>query len=306
MTTTPDAIARAVRALAADGQRGWPQRAGSPPPPPGCVALDYSGLAAIRHLDPASAVVWVEAGATWGEVEATLAPRALTLGPLPAWVRNRPIFQSLAEDDRLRGSPRFGQLTDSLLALRAVLPNGALSRAPTTPRRATGPDLPRSVLGAHHQAGLVTDVHLQAWPRPRAPEVRAAALATFAEALTAAVAVLRAGVRPVGWQVARGHGDIRLTAELATAAEAEIFAVAAGGRAMTPMDISEPDEIKAIFSGSLAEAAACAQHTSGSRLTDIRPEGATVLASRGRPAARTDAWPELAAAVFRRLEGEGR
>lgn len=290
MSTTPDAIARALKALG--GRPAWPVRGDSPKVPEGYEPIDYAGLTTIRHIDAMSAVVWVEAGATWGEVEMALAPRALTLGPVPAWLWARPIFQSLAEDDRLRPSPRFGQLTDSLLSIRAALPSGDLSHAPTTPRRATGPDLPRCVLGAQHRAGLVTDVRVQAWPRtPMARRVRA--FPGFAEALDAAAALLRSGVRPTWWQASRGRGDVRLVVDL-PAAEAALFGGEVAG------DLAEPTEIKSIFVGSRTEAAAFAKAHPATRLCDIRPEGATVFATRGEPAPVAD-WPALAATVFEGL-----
>ena len=260
--------------------------------PDGYAPIDYSGLARIRAIDAVSAVVWAEAGATWGEVEQALAPRALTLGPVPAWLWDRMIVDSLAQDDRLRPSPRFGQLTDSLLSMRAALPDGALTHAPTTPRRATGPDLPRCVIGAHHRAGLVVDVHIQAWPRP-VVERRVQAFAGFAEALDGAVALLRAGVRPVWWQAARGRGDVRLLVEV-------VAGEAGGWGTVAPGDTSEPTEIRAVFTGARAEAAAYAQAHPGTRICDIRPEGATVFAARGAPEPAAD-WADLAAQVFEQV-----
>lgn len=291
--STAEAIAREAR-----GRLAWPVRGDLPVIPDGYTPIDYAGLAAVRSIDAVSAVVWAEAGATWGEVEQALAPRALTLGPVPAWLWSRMIVTSLAADDRLRPSPRFGQLTDNLLSIRAALPDGALSRAPTTPRRATGPDLPRCVLGAHHRAGLVVDVHLQAWPRP-VVERRSHSFAGFAEALDAAVGLLRQGVRPVWWQVARGRGDVRLVVEI-VAGEAALPDSLPLSAADASGETNEPSEITAVFTGTRAEAAAFAQAHQATRICDIRPEGATVFAVRGRPQPAAD-WSERAARVFEQV-----
>ncbi|MCB9549032.1 MAG: FAD-binding oxidoreductase [Myxococcales bacterium] len=310
---TPDAVARTARALAAEGRRPWPVRGDSSKVPEGCETIDYTGLSQIRAVDVTAGVIWAEAGATWAEVEAALAPRAMTLGPLPAWLRDRMVVESLAEDDRLRPSPRYGQLTEGVLALRAALPGGQLTQASVSPRRATGPDLMRTVVGARHRAGLVTDVHLQAWPRPAAGAFVAAAFDAFADAFAGGVAALRAGVRPAAWQVARDRGDVVLAAwivdEPGLDEAVARFQAAAGGRpsratggladALAPD--AEPYELLALRAGDRAAAAAFAEATRGARVLDLRPEGATVYARRGRPEHSSD-WAALADAVHAALE----
>ena len=116
----------------------------------------------ILGLDRVARVAHVDGEARWAEVEGALADEGLTLGALHSGLFGRTVAESFALDDRLRPSPRFGQLTDAALAVRAALPDGRLTRASVSPRRATGPDLPRSVLG-HPAAGRVVGAHLQVW-----------------------------------------------------------------------------------------------------------------------------------------------
>jgi len=133
-------------------------------PEPGCLVLDLRGLSGLLSFDPLSHVARVAAGTSWGALEQALREKGATLGPIPHYLAPRMILESFAEDDRLRPSPRYGQLSDAALSLSAILAGGAQTRASTTPRRATGPDLARVILGAQHRAGLLVELHLQTWP----------------------------------------------------------------------------------------------------------------------------------------------
>ena len=111
-------------------------------------------MSGLLGVDRVARVAHVSGEAPWAEIEASLFEEGLTLGAVPSGLYARSVADSFAADDRLRPSPRYGQLTDAALAVRAALPSGRLTRATVSPRRATGPDFARCLLG-NPEAGRV-------------------------------------------------------------------------------------------------------------------------------------------------------
>ena len=88
----------------------------------GGVVLDLSGLNRLRHLDPTTGVITVEAGALMGELERQLAPSGRALRLMPSTVRSASIGGFIAGGSVGIGSVRWGILRDpgNLLGLEVV------------------------------------------------------------------------------------------------------------------------------------------------------------------------------------------
>lgn len=294
----------------------------SVPAPQADLLLDISALDAVRSVDPDSGVAHVEAGCTWDALEATLNHRGLTLGPVPRWLVGRTIAETLAGRFPLRPSPRYGDLRDALLALRAALPSG-LTDAAVAPRRATGPDLGRVPLGAGHRAGLIADVHIRAWPAEEARTWRRVRFAGWSEARAAAMAILADGLRPAWWCLRRIRRQVSLDLELRgprlDRLEARLDAVldASDGQ----RDPSEEAEALAekrfwrpgadfvalnpikLVDG--ADLGAAVDGIPRVEVWDLRPEGATIHVAREVDGPPPDAgWSALAERVFAALAAD--
>lgn len=222
---TTEAVAKAVRVLRESGVTSavvfTPPPFDPPDAPAGGVYIDASRLFAVLSVDETSLTVSVQTGITWGRLEGLLARRGFTLGPVPLWLQGRAVAESVGLNDRLRPSPRYGQLVDALHAVTAVLPGGEVARTTSAPRRATGPELPATLFGTGHRNGLLTEAHLQIWRRAAEAPRASFTLPGWTAADAFARRVLQAGIRPavmVGSGVA-GGADVAFSVELCTAAD---------------------------------------------------------------------------------------
>ena len=270
-------------------------------------------MSALLGLDRVARVAHVAGSARWVDVESALADEGLTLGALPSGLFLRTVAESFALDDRLRPSPRFGQLTDAALAVRAELPDGRLTRSTVSPRRATGPDLARCVVG-HRGAGRLVDAQLQVWRLSGEPVLRVRSFDGWAAGCRTAVAALRAGVAPAWWKLDRAGKRVRLCAALVGGPdEVGRFDAVVGGRiegtgaaeTVQREVFPRPDPTLA---GAPAEAVrACRVAALGRAVRgveapevwDLRPEGVTVY-GRGTPQLEAG-WDDLAATFAQAL-----
>lgn len=313
----PVAVARALawaaeRALAVRVVRGVR------PPAPRTLQIEVGALAGLVALDEISRVAHLRGGTTWAEAEALVASRGLTLGPVPGCVAETPIMASFAAGERRRPSPAFGHLTDGVLALRAALPTGVLTRSAVAPRRATGPDLARCVVGTGATLGLAVDVHLQVWDRPESRVAAAVRFPGWDAAHDGAVVALRQGLRPAWWCARRRGREVELLAELwSDAGDADAvgrFVDATGGREAPAADAQAWIDARADGADTRWSAqvtaprgglAAAARARRGIEAWDLRPAGATLYALRSGVAAEPpDAWAALADRLAEHLRGE--
>ena len=88
----------------------------------GGLVLDLSGLNQLRHLDDATGVIEVEAGALMGAIDQQLAPRGRALRLVPSTARSATIGGFIAGGSGGIGSLRWGFLRDAgnLLGLEVV------------------------------------------------------------------------------------------------------------------------------------------------------------------------------------------
>lgn len=263
---------------------------------------DLTGLDAVLRIDSGSAIAHVQGGVTWGQLELALARRAFTIGPLPDGLREEAIATTWADDAGRRPSARYGQLSDAIIAVRAALPDGRVTHASVSPRRAVGPDLPRCSLGAGFANGVLCEAHVQAWPRARRVVWRAARFDGWRAAVDGVVATLRAGVPSAWLEIARADGRVQVSARLdiVEIEEALRFDRALGGLAVDGAEARYTAALEAgrqplrcVFAGPAAAAAEKAEATRGARILGVAPHDVRVFARAGKPP-EASAWIELA------------
>lgn len=182
------------------------------------VRLSRRAFADIGAVAERSMTVDVGAGVALRGLEAHLAARGLSLGPLPAAA----LALSLA--DFLEGpwaglrSIPGGRLEPLCTSLRAVLADGRRLETPRAPRSAAGPELAALLLGAEGRLGLVTAATVRCQPRPEEEARQAWRFATAAALVQALTAALAAGALP--WEVAAGGPPGAVLAEVRWAGSA--------------------------------------------------------------------------------------
>lgn len=155
------------------------------------IALSRARLTSLSAVAKDS--MTVEAGAGWrlAELDATLKPHGLTVGPLS------PAAMQLRLGDFLEGpwaglrSIPGGRLEPLCTSITAIFPDGRRLETSRAPRSAVGPDLSALVLGGHGRLALVTSAVVRCTPLPE-NDVRGAwsfpSAASFVTAMQRALA----------------------------------------------------------------------------------------------------------------------
>jgi len=264
-------------------------------------------------LDPISGTLRVPASTSWQAIESWLEPQGFTLGPIPGWLHTVTVAQSLGQPWVQRPSPRYGALRENTLAVVADLPNGR-THAVVTPRRATGPDLPRVSFGSHGRGGRIHEVVLQVWPVPSTHLSISAMFSDWDRARTGALQALQSGIRPALWCLRAEARRVCLNALFwgdSTLAEG----VARFGRGLSAM-IDDGAFFADVLSGDTA--VRCPRRGYRDRdwllaisdedeVWDLRPEGVTLYGTADvNTASQSDEWTLLADRLYAAVQGEER
>lgn len=276
------------------------------------VDLDLSRMRNLLHLDETSLLVSVQAGIVADALEAALAERGLTLGPLPPWSRGRTIGALLAAPRPSEAWPRLGRFVQACAGIGALLPDGTEIATRVAPRKATGPDLMHVVVGSRGALGLITAATLRVWRRQEARLDAAFRMKTLPAALEAARELLVRGGRPDELTVL-ADATLLLSVEapeplaLAERALAESIARRHGGEpvphAPPPRLVAPPHE-RAVPLETIADAVpAPALVGAAVRVVGWHVAGACVIDSaRARETPHPPPEPALFAALKKRLD----
>jgi alkyldihydroxyacetonephosphate synthase len=174
------------------------------------IILDVKRMTHVLHLDETSLVVQVQAGLTGLGLEELLLPRGLTIGDVPPAALRSTIGGMLSVRTPGKTSPRQGFIEASVLGLSAVLADGRTVHTRVAPRRATGPDLQRALLGAEGALGVITGATLRIHRRAEARLLDSARFPSLAHAVEAVFAALRRDAQPAAVRIydaaeARAH-----------------------------------------------------------------------------------------------------
>jgi alkyldihydroxyacetonephosphate synthase len=163
---------------------------------PPLVVVDMKRMHHVLHLDEMSLVVHAQAGLTGLALEELLLPRGLSLGDFPPAAMRSTLGGMLAVRTPGKSTPRHGFLEDAVLGLSAVLADGRTIHTRVAPRRATGPDLARALLGSEGTLGVIASVVLRIHRRAETRVLDAWRVPSVATAVDAVAAAFRQDVRP--------------------------------------------------------------------------------------------------------------
>jgi len=159
----------------------------SAPPHDGVVTVDVSGLRGIVAYDPAELTFTARAGTPIAELDAALAEHGQHLPFDPPLARaGATLGGAVAAATSGPGALRSGGVRDFVIGVRFVDGAGRLvSGGGRVVKNAAGFDLPKLMVGSRGRLGVMVELSLKVFPRPRA----SATLEIAAADLRAAVGV---------------------------------------------------------------------------------------------------------------------
>lgn len=165
------------------------------------VFISTSRLDQILELDEQSLLVHAQAGLTGLDLERVLAPRGLSIGDYPPVVLTSSLGGILAVRTPGKSSARHGFFEDAVVGVSAVLADGRTVHTRVAPRRATGPDFARALMGSEGTIGFITSAVLRIHAKPEARLVAAYTLPSFDSAISAVLFALREEAAPSGIRI---------------------------------------------------------------------------------------------------------
>ncbi len=165
------------------------------------VLIATRRLDQVLQLDETSLLVHAQAGITGLELERILNPRGLSIGDYPPVVLTSSLGGIIAVRTPGKSSARHGFFEDAVVGVSAVLADGRSVHTRIAPRRATGPDLARALMGSEGTIGFITSAVLRIHQRPEARLVGAYILPSMDAAVSAVYLALREEAAPSGIRI---------------------------------------------------------------------------------------------------------
>lgn len=208
--------------------RGGPARAS--------IVVDLRRMTHVLSVDETSLIVHAQAGLTGLRLEELLGHRGLSLGDFPPAALRSSLGGLVAVRTPGKSSPRHGFFEDAVLAISAVLGDGRMVHTRLAPRRATGPNLVRALLGAEGTLGIVTSLHLRVSRRPEARQLASWRMPDVAAGVEGVLALLRADARPAAVRVFDARSSALELGEKIAAREVIVTLATAGVAELTRLD----------------------------------------------------------------------
>jgi len=194
----------AVHAIGAGSRSPIGPVHGDTPLPPGDrerVLIATRRLDHVLQLDETSLMVHAQAGISGLELERILNPRGLSIGDYPPVVLTSSLGGIIAVRTPGKSSARHGFFEDAVVGVSAVLADGRGVHTRIAPRRATGPDLARALMGSEGTIGFITSAVLRIHQKPEARLVAAYILPSIDAAISAVYLALREEASPSGIRI---------------------------------------------------------------------------------------------------------
>ncbi|KAJ2797394.1 D-lactate ferricytochrome c oxidoreductase, partial [Coemansia helicoidea] len=147
----------------------------------GEVLLSLRAMSSVREVDPVAGVLVADAGCVLADLDAHVQQFGFIV-PLDLASRARCMIGGNVSTNAggLRYL-RYGSMHGNVLGLEAVLPDGRILDALSTPKKdAAGYDVKQLFIGAEGSLGVVTAVAIALAPRPRATQLAVLGLRDFA------------------------------------------------------------------------------------------------------------------------------
>jgi len=140
------------------------------------ILIDMTDMDRIVELDEASMAIRVQAGITWGKLRHELNKHGFRPGPLgPHGTWGATIGGALSYDSCCIDAHKYGQLSEDVLTLQVVLPNGDIietgsrinPKSHVYHRYCNGPDIAGLFLGASGALGVITEATVRIYPQEK-------------------------------------------------------------------------------------------------------------------------------------------
>lgn len=180
-------------------QGGLTGLAGAAVPTPGCVALSLERMQTIEDINPRTALMTVQAGATLQSVQEAAVAAGMAFGVDLGARGSCQIGGNVSTNAGGNGVLQHGMMREQVLGLEVVLADGTLlPMLRPMLKNNTGYDLKQFFIGAEGTLGVITRVLLRLRPAPQAKATALVAMPDF----DAALAVLQRMQRHFGNSVA--------------------------------------------------------------------------------------------------------
>jgi FAD/FMN-containing dehydrogenase len=203
-----DELARIVSAASAAGYAIAPRGAGMSytsayiPQGERTVSLDMTGMNRVLDVDTVNMTVTVEAGCTWSDLNAALAPHGVRTpfwGPMSGLTST--VGGGLSQLNAMFGAGHYGTSSESVVALTVVLADGRILRTGARGEdgdhpfyRNYGPDLAGLFCGDAGVFGIKAEITLRLMRRPQHEGYVSFAFTSGEALLAAAAEFARAGL----------------------------------------------------------------------------------------------------------------
>jgi alkyldihydroxyacetonephosphate synthase len=131
------------------------------------LIMDMKGLGEIRAFDQIGMTVSVGAGVLGGVLEEWLSEKGFTCGHYPQSLHISTVGGWLATRGTGTFSNKYGGIEKLVQALKVILPDGTSMSLGHAPRSAAGPNLMELFFGSEGTLGIVTEITLRIFPKPR-------------------------------------------------------------------------------------------------------------------------------------------
>lgn len=148
---------------------GGSNRAGMLVPYHGGIAIDTIRMNKVVEVSVPNLYVTVQPGITLKELDVQLAPYGLTLNQIQGSYKVATVGGSISTGGFARKHQKYGVISDRVMSLEAVLPDGSVLRTgPKVLYTSTGYGLHQIFVGAEGTLGVITEATLRVEPLPEA------------------------------------------------------------------------------------------------------------------------------------------
>lgn len=180
---------------------GGAQGSGSTLPLFGGIILDVKGLDKIIDIDIENHTVTTQTGLICSEVEEVLNAVGYTMNHLPQSYHVSGIGGFLSARSAGVLSTKYGKITEMVLGMEVVLPDGRVMRTKAVPNSAAGPNFNYLFMGAEGTLGIITEATLRIRPLPETREFRGFLFKDLKTAIDGARLIMRRGLWPASMRV---------------------------------------------------------------------------------------------------------
>jgi alkyldihydroxyacetonephosphate synthase len=175
---------------------GGAQGSGSTLPLFGGIVVDVKSLDKVINIDTDNHTVTAQTGVIGHELEARLNTVGYTLNHFPQSEHVSGLGGFLSARSAGALSTKYGKITEMVLGMEVVLPNGRVMRTKAVPNSAAGPNFNYLFMGAEGTLGIITEATLRISPMPEARRFAGLLFSDLPAAMNAARLIMRRGLRP--------------------------------------------------------------------------------------------------------------